>query len=45
MDKNSISLGKTGGPAPYGMPLIPFSVNDGTIEALPDFIDWYTFCG
>jgi len=40
-----IGVKKTGGPAPYGMPLIPFTVNGGTIEALPDFMDWYTFCG
>ena len=40
-----IGVKKPGGPAPYGMPLIPFTVNGGTIEALPDFMDWYTFCG
>ena len=40
-----IGVKKTGGPAPYGMPLIPFTVNGGIIEALPDFMDWYTFCG
>jgi len=27
------------------MPLIPFEVNGaGIIEALDDFVDWYTFC-
>jgi len=40
-----IGVRKTGGPAPYGMPLIPFVVNGDIIEALPDFKDWYTFCG
>jgi len=40
-----IGVKKTGGPAPYGMPLIPFKVNGDIIEALPDFKDWYTFCG
>jgi len=42
---NFIGVKKTGGPAPYGMPLIPFTVNGDTIEALPDFLDWYTYCG
>jgi hypothetical protein len=27
------------------MPLIPFTITGGVIEALPDFMDWYTFCG
>ena len=40
-----IGVKKTGGPAPYGMPLIPFTLNGDNIEALPDFLDWYTFCG
>ncbi|MBR79384.1 MAG: hypothetical protein CMA88_01165 [Euryarchaeota archaeon] len=40
-----LGVKKTGGPAPYGMPLIPFTLNGDTIEALPDFLDWYTFCG
>ena len=34
----------TGGPAPVGMPLIPFEVNGDIIEALPTYLDWYTFC-
>ena len=34
----------TGGPAPVGMPLIPFEVNGDVIEALPTYLDWYTFC-
>jgi len=40
-----IGVRRTGGPAPYGMPLIPFNINGDVIEALPDFKDWYTFCG
>tara|TARA_B100000809_G_scaffold259481_1_gene304582 strand:+ start:2537 stop:3394 length:858 start_codon:yes stop_codon:yes gene_type:complete len=39
-----IGVKRTGGPAPVGMPLIPFEVNGGIIEALDDFKDWYTFC-
>ena len=39
-----IGVKRTGGPAPMGMPLIPFEVNGGIIEALDDFKDWYTFC-
>ena len=40
-----IGVKRTGGPAPVGMPLIPFEVNGaGIIEALDDFVDWYTFC-
>ena len=35
---------KSGGPAPVGLPLIPFTVNGDVIEALPDYVDWYTFC-
>ena len=35
---------KAGGPAPVGLPLIPFTVNGDVIEALPDYVDWYTFC-
>ena len=42
---------RTGGPAPVGMPLIPFTVNNDVIEVV-DFaaegieamLDWYTFC-
>jgi len=34
----------TGGPAPVGMPLIPFQVNGDVIEGIPDYLDWYTFC-
>lgn len=40
-----IGVKRTGGPAPVGMPLIPFVLNGDMIEALPDFKDWYTFCG
>ncbi|MBM47730.1 MAG: hypothetical protein CMB35_03855 [Euryarchaeota archaeon] len=39
-----IGIKRTGGPAPVGMPLIPFVVNGDNIEALPDFKDWYTYC-
>ena len=35
---------RTGGPAPVGLPLIPWVITGDTIEALPDFKDWYTFC-
>ena len=54
IEKNSMGKGvpfefigvrKTGGPAPNGMPLIPFTVNGDVIEALPDFKDWYAYCG
>ncbi|MEC9457647.1 MAG: hypothetical protein VYD27_01580 [Candidatus Thermoplasmatota archaeon] len=44
-DFDFIGVKRTGGPAPYGMPLIPFVLNGDNIEALPDFKDWYTFCG
>ncbi len=39
-----IGIKRTGGPAPVGMPLIPFEVNGDTIEAKGDFADWYTYC-
>ncbi len=39
-----IGIKRTGGPAPVGMPLIPFKMNGDTIEALSDFADWYTYC-
>jgi len=39
-----IGIKRTGGPAPVGMPLIPFVVNGDIIEALDDFKDWYTYC-
>ena len=39
-----IGIRKTGGPAPYGMPLIPFVVNGDMIEATDEYKDWYTFC-
>lgn len=35
---------RTGGPAPVGLPLIPFVVNGDVIEGLTDYMDWYTFC-
>lgn len=35
---------RTGGPAPVGLPLIPWVITGDTIEALPDFKDWYTYC-
>lgn len=35
---------RSGGPAPVGMPLIPFVLNGDLLEALPDFKDWYTYC-
>ena len=43
---------RTGGPAPVGIPLIPFQVNaSGVIEAIDfeaegvvEILDWYTFC-
>ena len=39
-----IGIKRAGGPAPMGMPLIPFVLNGDLIEALPDFKDWYTYC-
>jgi hypothetical protein len=27
-----------------GLPLIPYTLNGDVIEALPDYIDWYTYC-
>ncbi len=39
-----IGIKRTGGPAPVGMPLIPFVVKGDIIEALDDFKDWYTYC-
>jgi len=39
-----IGIRRTGGPAPYGLPLIPWTLTGDTIEALPDFVDWYTYC-
>lgn len=35
---------RTGGPAPVGMPLIPFVINNDIIEGLDDYKDWYTYC-
>jgi Rieske Fe-S protein len=35
---------RAGGPAPMGLPLIPYTLNGDVIEALPDYIDWYTYC-
>ncbi len=40
----AFGIRKTGGPAPYGMPLIPFVVNGDMIEATDEYKDWYTFC-
>jgi Rieske Fe-S protein len=39
-----IGIRRTGGPAPVGLPLIPWVITGDTIEALPDFKDWYTYC-
>jgi Rieske Fe-S protein len=39
-----IGIRRVGGPAPNGMPLVPFVLNGDMIEALPDFIDWYAYC-
>ncbi len=57
INRNDGSLAKyygikrTGGPAPVGMPLIPFKVNNDVIEAIDfeaegvtEILDWYTFC-
>ena len=41
---NYIGIKRVGGPAPNGMPLIPFVLNGDMIEALPDFADWYAYC-
>ena len=34
----------TGGPAPVGLPLIPFNVEDDVIKGLSTYQEWYTFC-
>ncbi|DAC61509.1 MAG: hypothetical protein CMB26_05100 [Euryarchaeota archaeon] len=34
----------TGGPAPVGLPLIPFTVEDDVIKGLSTYQEWYTFC-
>ncbi|MDP6886137.1 MAG: hypothetical protein QGI58_04580 [Candidatus Thalassarchaeaceae archaeon] len=39
-----IGIRRTGGPTPVGLPLIPWVITGDTIEALPDFKDWYTYC-
>ena len=39
-----IGIRRTGGPAPVGLPLIPWVMSGDLIEALPDFKDWYTYC-
>ena len=41
---NYIGIKRVGGPAPNGMPLVPFVLNGDMIEALPDFADWYAYC-
>jgi len=43
-DFEFIGIKRVGGPAPVGIPLIPFKVNGDIIEALDDFKDWYTYC-
>ena len=35
---------RTGGPAPVGLPLIPFVVEDDVIQGLDTYQEWYTFC-
>ena len=39
-----IGIRRTGGPTPVGLPLIPWVLTGDSIEALPDFKDWYTYC-
>ena len=39
-----IGIKRTGGPTPVGLPLIPWVLTGDSIEALPDFKDWYTYC-
>ncbi|MFL2955873.1 MAG: hypothetical protein CND29_00320 [Marine Group II euryarchaeote MED-G36] len=39
-----IGIRRTGGPTPVGLPLIPWVLSGDSIEALPDFKDWYTYC-
>ena len=41
---NYIGIKRVGGPAPNGMPLVPFVLTGDMIEALPDFADWYAYC-
>ena len=35
---------RTGGPAPVGLPLVPYDVNGDVIEGRPDHLEWYTYC-
>ena len=42
---------RTGGPAPVGMPLVPFTVKNDVLEVIDfeaegivEMMDWYTFC-
>ena len=39
-----IGIKRTGAPTPVGLPLIPWVLTGDSIEALPDFKDWYTYC-
>ena len=41
---NYFGVRLTGGPAPVGLPLIPFVVTDDVIEGLDTYQEWYTFC-
>ena len=42
---------RTGGPAPVGIPLVPYVVNNDIMEAIDfeaegvvEILDWYTYC-
>lgn len=48
---NYFGVKRTGGPAPVGMPLVPFTVNNDVLEVVDfkaeeilEMMDWYTFC-
>ena len=39
-----IGIKRTGGPAPTGLPIIPFDVEGDTIIGRADNLEWYTYC-
>ena len=48
---NYFGIKRTGGPAPVGIPLIPFTVNNDVLEVIDfeaegvvEILDWYTYC-
>ncbi len=39
-----IGIRRVGGPAPVGMPFIPFDIESDMIVGRTDHLEWYTFC-